>query len=197
MTADDLEEWRTLREYPLYEFGSLGHVRSIREGGRWKRHLMNPTTGRRGYKQVSLRNIDGVTKTQALHKLIALAFLGPADDRECDHIDRDRTNNRVSNLRYCSRAENGRNRSGRGNTRYEYIDELPRDAVRVNSYNGHSLSNVHYCDRNFYVFNGVHYGKLVPVETSVYGYLYVNVVDDDGRKTHIYLHIYREIINDI
>ena len=56
--------------------------------------------------------IDGRHKTLLVHRLMADTFLGkPEKFKVVDHIDRDKTNNRIENLRYASFAENARNSS--------------------------------------------------------------------------------------
>ena len=62
-------------------------------------------TDRKGYIRVTLER-----KVHSLHKLLATAFLGEADGLTVDHIDNNKENNSLSNLRYISATENGKKR---------------------------------------------------------------------------------------
>ena len=58
-----------------------------------------------GYLTVRVRHVR-----TTVHRLVALAFLGERPEgMVIDHIDRDKTNNHISNLRYCSLSENSKN----------------------------------------------------------------------------------------
>lgn len=60
----------------------------------------------KGYKCVRLNR-----KTFQVHQLVAKAFIGECPEgKQVDHIDRNRLNNDVSNLRYVTPSENSRNR---------------------------------------------------------------------------------------
>ena len=54
---------------------------------------------------------DSVDKTTSKHVKLHRLIMGFPDNRVVDHIDRDKTNNRKSNLRLCTMKENCRNRS--------------------------------------------------------------------------------------
>ena len=54
---------------------------------------------------------DGHRRTYLVHQLVALSFIpndNPIEKDTVDHIDMDKTNNRVENLRWLSRADNAR-----------------------------------------------------------------------------------------
>lgn len=58
-----------------------------------------------GYLTVRVRHVR-----TTVHRLVALAFLGERPEgMVIDHIDRDKMNNHISNLRYCTQSENNKN----------------------------------------------------------------------------------------
>ena len=62
------------------------------------------------YKYVNLRLEDGKRKLVRLHRLIAIQFLpNPKNLEMVDHINGDKMDNRISNLRWASQSDNNRN----------------------------------------------------------------------------------------
>lgn len=72
---------------------------------RHKEHWTSGCPGRHGYRIVKISN-----HSYYVHRLVAEASLPRIESKvEVDHIDRDTSNNAVSNLRWASRSENTRN----------------------------------------------------------------------------------------
>jgi hypothetical protein len=70
-----------------------------------------------------------------LHRLIANQFIPKPDGKcEIDHIDRDKMNNSLCNLRWISHSVNMRNRTSNNGVKYEYLDSLPDGFVPFTEY---------------------------------------------------------------
>ena len=114
-----MEEWKPVVGYEdSYEVSNFGNVRSIdrvsisygkRLCERKGRPIKQSTCGR--YNLVSLSKPGKIT-TRTVHSLVASAFLTKLDESlEIDHIDRNKRNNRIDNLRYVTKVENQANRN--------------------------------------------------------------------------------------
>lgn len=93
------EIWKEIDKYPGFKISSIGRVM---EGNR----LLVPSTSN-GYLVVSVRE-QGKKRTQrGIHRLVAEAFIPNPDNKpEVDHINTDRSDNRVENLRWATNFEN-------------------------------------------------------------------------------------------
>jgi len=73
----------------------------------------------RSYYSVHLNVEPGVYKREKVHRMLALTFLANPDSKDyVDHIDHDRTNNKLTNLRWVTNKENQRNRKPKAGTGY-------------------------------------------------------------------------------
>lgn len=94
------EEWRDVPGYDgYYQISSHGNIRSIRKE-------MKPVDNSRGYLRVGLVK-NKTYKWRSIHSLVIEAFIGPRPDgMQVEHIDHNKKNNFVGNLRYCTPKEN-------------------------------------------------------------------------------------------
>ena len=83
---------------------------------------------REGYPRVTLRR-DGQSTKLRVHRIQAETFIGPAEGMFVDHINGNRQDNRLSNLRYCSASENARNRRKNKKNRTGYKGVTPHKAT--------------------------------------------------------------------
>lgn len=95
------EIWRDIEGYEGYQVSNLGRVKSLKFG---KEQILKVKKDR--YLRIGLCK-DGKQKFYMVHRLVALAFLpNPENLPEINHIDEDKTNNRVENLEWCDRKYN-------------------------------------------------------------------------------------------
>jgi hypothetical protein len=85
---------------PNYEISIDGWVMNKRSG-----RILKPEDDQRGYWRVNLYG-----KHQKIHRLIAKAFIPNLENKPLiDHINGDRKDNRIENLRWATYAENNMN----------------------------------------------------------------------------------------
>lgn len=102
-----VETWRPIEWAPNYKISSWGRVRGPRTD------LL--TSMDDGYPHVSV--VTGTQiKTSRIHKLVALAFLGPPpfEGAQIAHNDGNKLNSRVDNIRWASAVENQADRLRHG-----------------------------------------------------------------------------------
>tara|TARA_R110001599_G_C11964616_1_gene633216 strand:- start:202 stop:663 length:462 start_codon:yes stop_codon:yes gene_type:complete len=101
-----------VQEYPNYLIYEDGRVFSKKTNIFLKHSL-----GINGYFNVSLSK-DGKRKTKNIHRLIALHYIPNPENKLCiDHIDRNRQNNDICNLRWVTHTENNNNKGKQKNNK--------------------------------------------------------------------------------
>jgi hypothetical protein len=93
-----------------------------------------------GYLQVGLSK-DGNQKSHKIHRLVAEHYIPNPDNKPCvDHIYRDKTDNRVENLRWATISENGQNRGVQKNNKvgiknicYDKINDTYKYEKKINN----------------------------------------------------------------
>lgn len=90
-------EWRKIEGFPKYSVSDTGLVRNDESG-----LILKAGQGKVGYMVVALN-----CKSKAVHRLVAQAFIpNPGNKPDVNHINGNKTDNRVENLEWASRSEN-------------------------------------------------------------------------------------------
>lgn len=108
-----MEIYKDVKGYEgLYQVSNFGNVKSIerviiRSDNRKKtiKEKIKEGTHNKGYKRISLVDINGISRNQYVHRLVLKSFLYESD-LYVDHIDGNKQNNRLENLRYVTNSEN-------------------------------------------------------------------------------------------
>lgn len=100
-----MEEWKTAIED--YEVSTYGHVRRRMKGGNFKE--IKGSVQNNGYSYFQLIR-EGKRHNYLFHHLVAKCFISERPEGlVIDHIDRNKLNNRLDNLRYITYRENSFN----------------------------------------------------------------------------------------
>ncbi len=95
-------------DFPEYYADIYGNIYSTRKNGGYRRkpELMTGTPDKDGYLRLNFYH-KGKRKSQIVHRVIAKTFIdNPLNLPQVNHIDGDKTNNAVSNLEWCTCADN-------------------------------------------------------------------------------------------
>lgn len=108
-TTEELEseEWRPIPGFEgRYIISNLGRFSGRRKSRITRTYIYQPAIDD-GYYRVTLYGRSR-PKHFGIHRLVAMAFLGIPliHQTEINHRDGNKLNNRISNLEYCTRAEN-------------------------------------------------------------------------------------------
>lgn len=180
--TNETPEWQPLKNHPSYEIYTdfpyqIRKIHSHRVIKTWR----DQTRG--NYYCILL---DG--KRYRLHHILANHFIDNPNGLRCvDHIDHDRGNNRIENLRWCSHKQNLNNRSDQ-----TFVDDIPEDAIKVDQFKGWNFEDLYFHDNTFYVYNGINYVVKRRCQDKN-DYYFIRITDASGKlRTICYTTFKRE-----
>lgn len=165
-----VEEWAPIPEFEGYfEASSVGRIKNA-----WTGKVLKQGTNKKGYKIVSLKVLDQKC-TREVHRLVASAFIdGDHAGMDVHHKDGNKTNNRLSNLEYCTRKENIRHAIEDGVMKPNNFGNKPIK-VKCNE-NGKIYNSINECSRDTGVYSSDIRRYLAgKVKTTCKGYTFEKV----------------------
>ncbi|CAL6050167.1 HNH_endonuclease [Hexamita inflata] len=179
-----VEQGRFIIGFPDYVVTSMGRIICVSQQTELKLRVSNC-----GYFMINLKNELGWSSF-AVHSLVANAFLGlKPTGFQVDHIDRNRQNNCLENLRYVSASDNQKNRTIYNGHSAEYFEQLPTNCVPFVKYNQHIFEN-YFIDQNtkqIYSFANNQYRKVILTTDKCQGIQKYTFKNTLGKMTSVCL----------
>lgn len=135
------EIWKDIEDYEgFYQVSNFGRVKRVTTG-----RILKGTTDKDGYALVLLSK-HNTPSMRITHRLVAQAFIpNPEHKPEVNHIDEDKTNNRVDNLEWSTRKENCNH--GTRNARLGKSNSIPIIATNIKTGKVTAFSSCAECAR--------------------------------------------------
>ena len=174
MTTEDVMEFVDLIVDSDYEIGTTyPYVIRRKDNGFIPMETLNST----GYVQIALN-----CKKYCKHRLVAQQFIPNPDNLpQVDHINHDRTDYHIDNLRWVSGSTNTFNKSSSKGIEYEFIDDIPTDAIAIDYYDTRTERRL-FNDKQYYYYdndgNDIFYSRITD---NLYKVMHINVQKNGSR----------------
>ena len=110
------ELFRKVNDYINYSISNLGNVRNEKTG-----IIRKGSKNSDGYLVVGLYK-NGIRKFFSIHRLMGIAFIENVNNcGEIDHVNRNKLDNRLENLRWVTRSQNTANRGKFKNSSSQFV----------------------------------------------------------------------------
>lgn len=135
------EIWKDVKEYEeLYQVSNLGRVKRVKTG-----RILKGIKDRGGYLLVGLYKNNIVSK-KLIHRLVAQAFIPNSENKpQVNHMDENKTNNRVSNIEWTTAKENSNH--GTRNERSSKTKSIPIIATNIKTGDSTEFYGTNECAR--------------------------------------------------
>ena len=176
-------EWEVLKENEDYEIFNKFPFPIRRKGS--DKLITESIHKASGYYRCSLNG-----KVYKKHRLIALQFIpnpNPTKFKFVDHISRNRTDNRITNLRWVSRLQNNNNCSHQ-----QFLQTIDKKiAIEVKNFNTWQFEDLWFFNDQFVRYNGINYTILNKWYNKTRDVYQTVVSDISGKKRTIYFNKFK------
>ena len=144
-------------------------------------------------------------KTYSKHRLIATQFIdNPNNFTDVDHINHDRTDNRIENLRWVSHSDNNFNKSSNKGVQYEFIDDIPDEAIKVLFYKTRTERREFEENKYYYYHDNetnqdIFYGKITDklyrimhINTNKRNNMFVAMRDNHNKQVSVVIKRFKQ-----
>ena len=177
MTADEEQEFEVLKFDNRYEI-STTEPWNFRKIG--KTNCQKQSLNKNGYLQTS------IGRSQIVHRMVAHQYINnddPKNKTQVDHIDWNKLNNSIENLRWSSQSENMINREDIFRKSDIVLNELPPGSELINEYKDYEFDKYYYNTNDERIYMITKGGKAKVVKPFMDKNDYQRIILCDINKT--------------